>query len=210
VLGFLIWLAFHESGVHATIAGVILGLITPARSWVDRGLVTDTVERASAVMGGEGWDESRYAVMKGVEQASREAMSPLERLEHGLHPWVSFLIMPVFALANAGVVLNGDAIAHPVAIAVIAGLLVGKPVGIVAFSWIATRLRIAQKPDEIGWGVLAAGGFLAGIGFTMALFIAELALQEDLLHNAKMGILAASAAAAICGMTLMYRLLPQR
>jgi NhaA family Na+:H+ antiporter len=210
VLGFLIWLAFHESGVHATIAGVILGLITPARSWVDRSLVTDTVERASAVMGGYGWEESRYAVMKGVEKASREAMSPLERLEHGLHPWVSFVIMPVFALANAGVVLNGDAIAHPVALAVIAGLLIGKPLGIVGFSWIATRLRIAHKPDEIGWGVLTAGGFLAGIGFTMALFIAELALSEDLLYNAKMGILVASAVAAVFGMTLMFRLLPKR
>jgi NhaA family Na+:H+ antiporter len=208
VLGALIWLAFHESGVHATIAGVILGLITPARSWVDRGLVSDTVNRASAIMGGEGWEESRYAVMKGVEKASREAMSPLERLEHGLHPWVSFLIMPVFALANAGVPVSGEAVAHPVAIAIIAGLLLGKPLGIVAFSWVATRLRIANKPPEISWGVLTGGGFLAGIGFTMALFIAGLALGDDLLNNAKMGILVASGLAAVIGMTMLVRLLP--
>jgi len=209
VVGALIWLAFHESGVHATIAGVILGLITPARSWVDRGLVTDTVNRASAVMGGEGWDESRYAVMKGVEKASREAMSPLERLEHGLHPWVSFLIMPVFALANAGVALSGEAVVHPVAIAIIVGLLIGKPVGIVGFSWLAIRLRIAHKPAEIGWGAMVGGGFLAGIGFTMALFIAGLALGDDLLVNAKMGILVASGAAAVLGMSLLVRLLPK-
>jgi NhaA family Na+:H+ antiporter len=208
VIGTFIWLAFHESGVHATIAGVILGLITPARSWVDRSLVTDVVERARAVMGGEGWDESRYALMKGVEKASREAMSPLERLEHGLHPWVSFLIMPLFALANAGVPLKADAVAHPVALAIILGLFIGKPLGVVLFSWIATRMKIARKPAEISWGALAGGGFLAGIGFTMALFIAELALTDELLYNAKMGILTASAAAAVVGMVTLFRLLP--
>jgi NhaA family Na+:H+ antiporter len=208
VIGTFIWLAFHESGVHATIAGVILGLITPARSWVDRSLVTDVVERARAVMGGEGWDESRYALMKGVEKASREAMSPLERLEHGLHPWVSFLIMPLFALANAGVPLKADAVAHPVALAIIVGLFIGKPLGVVLFSWIATRMKIARKPAEISWGALAGGGFLAGIGFTMALFIAELALTDELLYNAKMGILTASAAAAVVGMVTLFRLLP--
>jgi NhaA family Na+:H+ antiporter len=208
VVGAFVWVAFHESGVHATIAGVILGLMTPARSWVDRSLVTDTVKRAGALMGGEGWKESRYAVMTGVRTASREALSPLERLEHGLHPWVSFVIMPLFALANAGMALKGEAVVHPVALAIIVGLFVGKVLGILSFSWIATRLGIAQKPDDVGWGALAGGGFLAGIGFTMALFIAELALKDELLYNAKMGILTASAGAAVVGMIMLFRLLP--
>jgi NhaA family Na+:H+ antiporter len=210
VLGVLIWLAFHESGVHATIAGVILGLITPARSWVGEGFVAETVERARGIVGGEGWGGSeRYAVMRRMEKASREALSPLERLENDLHPWVSFVIMPLFALANAGVALSIDALNHPVSVAVVAGLLLGKPIGIVFFSWMATRLRIAILPDGLGWGVLAGGGFLAGIGFTMALFIAGLALPEELLDTAKMGILVASAVAAIVGMVLLVRLLPQ-
>jgi NhaA family Na+:H+ antiporter len=209
-LGILIWLAFHESGVHATIAGVILGLITPARSWVGEGFVAETVERARAIVGGEGWGGSqRYAVMRRVEKASREALSPLERLENELHPWVSFLIMPVFALANAGVALSIDALNHPISVAVIAGLFLGKPIGIVLFSWVAIRARLAVLPDGLGWGVLVGGGFLAGIGFTMALFIAGLALPEELLDTAKMGILVASAVAAIVGMTLLVRLLPQ-
>lgn len=210
VIGAFIWLAFHESGVHATIAGVILGLITPARSRIGHDFVTDTVDRARALMGGEGWEASRYAVMRGVETASRESLSPLERLENGLHPWVSFLIMPVFALANAGVVLRADALADPVAVAIIAGLLVGKPLGIVGFSWVATRIRLAELPQGVGWGVLTGGGFLAGIGFTMALFISGLALPEELLDTAKMGVLLASAAAAVIGMTLLVRLLPTR
>jgi acyl-CoA synthetase (NDP forming) len=116
----------------------------------------------------------------------------------------------LFALANAGVPLRGDAVFHPVALAIMVGLLIGKPLGIVGFSWIAIRLRIAQKPAEFGWGALVGGGFLAGIGFTMALFIAELALSEELLYNAKMGILTASAIAAVVGMLMLTRLLPNR
>jgi len=211
VLGVLIWLAFHESGVHATIAGVILGLITPARSAVSHDLVTDTVDRARALMGGEGWNAaSRYAVMRGVEEASRESLSPLERLENSLHPWVSFLIMPVFALANAGVVMSTEALGDDVALAIIAGLLLGKPIGIVGFSWVATRMRLAQLPEGVSWPILTAGGFLAGIGFTMALFISSLALDETLLDTAKMGVLVASAAAATIGMFMLVRLLPKR
>jgi NhaA family Na+:H+ antiporter len=210
VLGVLTWLAFHESGVHATIAGVILGLITPARSWVGEGLIAETVDRARALLRGEGWEgSSRYAVMRGVEKASREAISPLQRLENDLHPWVSFAIMPLFALANAGVVLRADALGDPVSIAIIAGLFLGKPIGILLFSWLSTTARIARLPEGVSWGVLAGGGLLAGIGFTMALFIAGLALGPELLDTAKMGILVASAGAAVVGMFLLVRLLPR-
>lgn len=208
VCGTLIWLAFHESGVHATIAGVILGLITPARSRVPEQVVTENVEKARSLMESEDWDASRPAVLRGIEATSREALSPLERLENGLHPWVSFLIMPVFALANAGVVLRTDALGDAVAVAIIAGLLIGKPVGIVGLSWVATRVGLARLPEGVSWSVLTAGGFLAGIGFTMALFIAGLALGDELLDTAKMGILVASGLAATIGMVLLVRLLP--
>jgi NhaA family Na+:H+ antiporter len=208
VVGVLVWLAFHESGVHATIAGVILGLMTPTGARVSTGFVTETVERARAVMGGEGWEGGRYSLMRGVQRASKEALSPLERLEHGLHPWVSFFIMPVFALANAGVALRGEALLDPVAVAIVAGLLLGKPLGVVGFSWFAVRSGLATLPRGVGWGGLVGGGFLAGIGFTMALFIAGLALGEELMDTAKMGILVASAAAATIGMITLVRVLP--
>ncbi|MCL4154112.1 UNVERIFIED_CONTAM: hypothetical protein GTU68_052022, partial [Idotea baltica] len=136
-LGVGIWYAFHESGIHATLAGVILGLQTPAKSW--------------------------------------EAVSPLLRLETMLHPWVGFVIMPIFAFANAGVVFSTDAITTSVSLAVVGGLVIGKPVGIVLFSWLVVRSGKAKLPENVTWPMLIGGGCLTGIGFTMALFIADLA-----------------------------------
>jgi len=167
VLGALVWYAFHESGVHATIAGVILGWLTPTRPWVDR-------ERLEGILK-EGGSGGRTLAI-----AARESMSPLERLETALHPWVGFVIMPVFALANAGVKLEPGAFRDPLALAVASGLVVGKPVGIVVFAWIAVRAGLARLPAGVGWGAVAAGGALAGIGFTMSLFIAGLALPPEL------------------------------
>jgi NhaA family Na+:H+ antiporter len=135
--------------------------------------------------------------------AARESVSPLERLEHALHPWVGFVIMPLFALANAGVKLAPGAFGEPVALAAGLGLLVGKPLGVVLFSWLAVRAGIARLPAGVGFRALAAGGALAGIGFTMSLFIAGLALPPDLLDAAKLGILGASAASAALGMAAL-------
>jgi NhaA family Na+:H+ antiporter len=148
-------------------------------------------------------------ILRSVELAARETRSPLERLETALHAWVSFAIMPLFALANAGVPIHFADFREPIATAVMIGLVVGKPVGIVGLSWLAVRFGVAWLPVGVNWSILAAGGVLAGIGFTMALFIASLALEEGLLNAAKVGILSASALCAVTGVALLFWLLPQ-
>ncbi len=210
VLALLVWFEFHEAGVHATIAGVILGLMTPARSYLDTTVFAQMLRRADEVVHGD-WESEPHRAegVRRLRRATRELVSPLEYLESTLHPWVSFGIMPLFAFANAGVLLSWSDFGDPVAVAVAAGLLVGKPVGILLFSWLAVRAGLARLPDGVGWLTLAGGGLLAGIGFTMALFIAGLALEGEALDAAKVGILAASAVAAVLGMTLLVRLLPR-
>jgi NhaA family Na+:H+ antiporter len=208
--GALIWFAFHESGVHATIAGVILGMMTPARAYLSETLFAKMLQRADNVLHGEWMQAPDRAVrVRRFQRATREMVSPLEYLETVLHPWVGFLIMPMFALANAGVAVSFSDFADPVATAVAAGLVIGKPLGIVVLSWLAVRLGLAALPAGVSWGVLAGGGMLAGIGFTMALFIAGLALDGPTLDAAKVGILGASAVAAILGMMVLTSLLPK-
>jgi NhaA family Na+:H+ antiporter len=201
--GIAVWLAFHESGVHATIAGVILGLMTPAHSWIGKGTIKQAVIKAGLYLHGERKTDDRMSTLNQVEKAAREGVSPLERLEHRLHPYVSFLIMPVFALANAGVPIHLSDFSNPIAVSVMLGLVVGKPLGIVLFSFIAIKAGIASMPQSVGWTHIAGGGFLAGIGFTMAIFIAGLALDGASLDAAKVGILGASAAAAAIGMFIL-------
>jgi Na+:H+ antiporter, NhaA family len=211
-LGAAIWLAFLKSGVHPTIAGVLLGLCTPSRPWV-------SVERLGAVMagvrqrldGGPGSAAVEHNETLGrLVLAAREAVSPLERLEELLHPWVAFVIMPLFALANAGVRIVPADIASPVALAVALGLLLGKPLGIWLFSVAAVRLGVARLPAGVDRKVLLGGGCLGGIGFTMALFIAHLALHDDLLESGKIGILAGSTVSAVVGCGLLVCLLRRR
>ena len=135
---------------------------------------------------------------------SRETISPLEYLIYMLHPWVVFLIMPIFALANAGIAFQMADVISPISLAVILGLSIGKPVGILLFSWLLVRFGLAQLPPDVRWRHLAGGGFLAGIGFTMALFIAGLAFaDESLLRSAKMGVLVGSLVSAIAGMLIL-------
>jgi len=211
VVGVLVWLAFHESGVHATIAGVILGLMTPARSYLGRSTFSGILDRASAVLRGDEWHElsHRSEKVRDFARAARETVSPLEYLEGLLHPWMGFVVMPIFALANAGVPFHLSDATSPVALAIGAGLVVGKPVGILLASLLAVKLGIASLPKGVSWGVLAGGGMLAGIGFTMALFISGLALGGPALDVAKVGILFASAVAAALGMTALVMLLPR-
>lgn len=179
LVGACVWYATLQSGVHATIGGVLLGLLTPARP------------------------------LHGEEHA------PADDLIHRLHPWVAFVIMPVFALCNAGVALDasslGDAQAQRVAIAVVLGLLVGKPVGITIFAWLAVRSGVAVLPRGVGWSQIVGAGVLAGIGFTVALFIASLAFEEEhFVAGAKLGILAASLFATLLGAALLARVLPRQ
>jgi NhaA family Na+:H+ antiporter len=211
LLGLCVWFAFHESGVHATVAGVILGLMTPARPYLEDTTLAQAIERVTAGMhgdskaGGHGVTEVR-----GARWATRETVSPLVYLETTLHTWVAFAIMPLFALANAGVAFTASDLLDPVAIAVGMGLVIGKPIGIVGFSWLAVRAGIAELPQGVTWGLVLAGGLLTGIGFTMALFICGLALDAEFLDAAKVGVLAASVVAAVLGMFVMMRLLPKQ
>jgi len=209
LIGTFIWFAFHESGVHATIAGVILGLMTPARPYLSKTIFSKVLDRAAQRLHGD-WDdrEHRGDDVRRFQLAARETISPLEYLEDLLHPWVSFAIMPIFALANAGVVLKFSELGSMMAIAIILGLLVGKPLGITLFSWLAIKSGLAQLPRGVNWGMLVGGGFLAGIGFTMALFIAGLALPEEMLPTAKIGILAGSLASATIGIVILLMTLP--
>jgi Na+:H+ antiporter, NhaA family len=202
-----VWIAVDASGVHATITGVILGLMTPARPWVsaDRlyAILRQVVAHPAAERG-SGTTRDRQSVLV-AEIAARETLSPVERLELGLHPWVAFLIMPLFAMANAGLPLTLRHIGGPITWAVFVGFALGKPVGVFTFSWLAVRLRIATRPPDVDWRMLAGGGLLAGIGFTMAMFIANLAFQESELASAKLGIFVASGCAGLAGLALLWR-----
>jgi len=207
--GIFVWAAFLASGVHATIAGVILGLLTPPRPYLDETAFARFLDRARAVMQGERWRREHHRAQKvrTLQRATRETVSPLEYLEATLHPWVGFVIMPVFALANAGVPLSVRALGSPIAVAIAVSLVVGKTVGIVGFSAVAVGAGVARLPERTGWSALTGGAMLAGIGFTMALFIAGLALEGAALEEAKVGILVGSAVAAVLGLIVLGRAL---
>jgi len=206
----LTWLAFHESGVHATIAGVAFGLLMPTRAWISGTRLARIVDKTRHFLSGDGWRASpqRYALLREMERATRKSLSPLERLETDLHPWVGFAIMPVFALANAGVAVQPAALFHPAATATLLGLFIGKPLGILVASWFVVRCGWARLPAGVNWAAVVGGGFLSGIGFTMALFIASLALDGALLNAAKVGVLAGSALSAAAGVSILILALP--
>ncbi len=204
-IGGFIWLAFDTSGIHPTLAGVILGLMTPARSWVSDTRLHAILDRVIAYPPGEHWSGNTVdrRDLRRAGEATREALSPVERLEIVLHPWVAFTIMPLFALANAGVPISPANVDAGAMSAIFIGFVAGKPIGVLLFSYLAVRLRLAARPPELPWSILAAGGLLTGIGFTMALFIAELAFESNVLNSAKLGILGASVASATCGLLVL-------
>lgn len=152
-------------------------------------------------------NEGQQAALSALEDSAEQFQVPLQRVEHALHPWVAYAIIPLFALANAGVVLDTDfarALTHPVTLGILVGLVVGKPVGILLGAWLATRVRIAVLPDGVSWRSLVGVAFLGGIGFTMSLFIADLAFEADpLIARAKMGILLGSLVAGIVGWLIL-------
>jgi NhaA family Na+:H+ antiporter len=209
MLGVGVWFAFHESGIHATIAGVVIGLMTPARQHVSEIHFGRLLESAFRITSEGGLDRipDRAGSIRRFQQATREVISPLEYLENLLHPWVGFVIMPLFAFANAGVPFSLSDLADPVALAIAVSLVLGKPLGIVAACALAVRLGWASLPSGVGWGVLTGAGLLAGIGFTMALFIAGLALDGAALNAAKVGVLVGSAIAAVAGVGLLVAVL---
>ncbi|MEJ2765179.1 Na+/H+ antiporter NhaA [Photobacterium sp. MCCC 1A19761] len=208
-IGGLIWLAVDASGIHPTVTGVILGLMTPTVRWVSKErllTIMDCVVPAPTTSKRNVLRIDRQ-ILKTAEAAAREALSPLERFEVILHPWVGFVIMPLFAFANAGVQLSFSELSGSLYIAIFSGLVIGKPIGIILFCGLATLLKLAVRPPELPWLYLVAGGMLAGIGFTMSLFIAHLALSPALVDVAKLGILSASLFSALAGMMLLSWLL---
>jgi NhaA family Na+:H+ antiporter len=205
LVGSLIWLAVDASGIHATITGVMLGLLTPADRWVSDERLYAILEAVVAYPTDDqgGGDTKGRKTLQVAEIAARETLSPVERLEIALHSWVGFVIMPLFAFANAGVPITLGDLGNPITAAVFVGFVLGKPIGVLGFSWLAVRWGIAVRPPELSWAFLAAGALLAGIGFTMALFIANLAFSEDLINAAKLGILSASVVAATAGVGVL-------
>jgi NhaA family Na+:H+ antiporter len=201
-VGVLAWLAMHQSGAHPTIAGVVFGLLTPSGKWVSEAALKKSVATFHARLEAANVHQDGPE-LESMSFAAKESVSPLERLERHLHPWVGFVIMPLFALANAGVAVQPAALLNPVALAVAAGLFVGKPVGVLLFSWLAVRCGLARLPTGVTWPVVLGGGFLAGIGFTMSLFVAGLALDRELLAAGKIGTLCGSVASAAVGAAIL-------
>jgi NhaA family Na+:H+ antiporter len=204
------WAGIYTAGIHPTIAGVILGLMTPVRAWFgQQGLLVGVRGELQtlAKAGTQPLPTRKLAeTLHRIEVARREAISPAEDLIEKLQPWVAYVIMPVFALANAGVSVVGgerEPDSWRVMIGAAVGLVVGKPLGVFAASWVALRLRLATIPSGLTLRHLAVLGVVAGVGFTMSLFIAQLALPAgDLLAGAKLGILVASAVASTLGLLL--------
>jgi NhaA family Na+:H+ antiporter len=210
LLGIGLWLAFLESGIHPTVAGVLLALTIPARI----GFRTEAfLAQCTAALGGlrSGTNEEegrqQQAAAQTLEVIAERIQSPLQRMERALNPWVAYLIVPLFAFANAGVVLSGnveETVTSPIFLGIVGGLVLGKPLGITLFSWIAVKTGIAGMPFGVTWRQLFASSWLAGIGFTMSLFIANLAFDSAaLLSTAKIGILVASVLAGCIGFALV-------
>jgi NhaA family Na+:H+ antiporter len=218
--GIAAWLCVFESGVHATIAGVIMGVLMPVSPHYSEEEFDASVASLMSDISPDNEqtkredDEDRRAALRELEELARDSRPVLDRLEHALHPWTSFAIIPIFALANAGVELSGDAISDaassPIALGVAAGLVVGKPVGILLLSFAAVRLGVAALPPGITWAQIAGAGMIAGIGFTVSIFISELAFESrDLVDEAKIGILAGSALIATLGFVALRLMSPR-
>ncbi|MEP7049869.1 MAG: Na+/H+ antiporter NhaA [Pseudomonadota bacterium] len=206
----LAWAGTYASGIHPTIAGVAVGLLTPVQAWVGAsGFVDEARSQAQHVseeLASEKPESALVGALNRVTFASREAVSPAQLLIDSLHPWVAFLIMPLFALANAGVDVRGlklGGAAGEVSLAIMLALILGKPLGVMIVSFIALRLRVAILPEGLAFKHVAVLGVVAGIGFTMSLFIAQLGFADaTLLAAAKLAVLVASATAMLLGLVL--------
>ena len=214
LVGVGLWLAFLKSGVHATVAGVLLAFTIPVSSRINTKKFKNETESLLKDFDNAGehgdnvlTNSDRLSIIDQIENNCEKILTPLQRFEHGLHPWVSFFIMPVFALANAGVTIGSgltSAITHPVSIGIVLGLFLGKQIGIFAFSYIAVKLKLASEPEGVSWKKIYAASVLAGIGFTMSLFIANLAFNSpELLNISKVGILAGSLLSGIIGFIIL-------
>jgi len=205
-----LWLAFLLSGVHATVAGVLAALAIPARTKINEAKFTaslrDYVSEFENIKPNDVsiLEPDQVHAIEKIKSLTRSADTPLQRLEHTLRPIALFVVMPIFALANAGISLEGitaDDLLTPVTLGVFLGLVIGKTLGIFGMSWLFVKLKWATLPKGVSFRTILGLGMVAGIGFTMSLFIAALAFgtSSDYLIDAKIGILAASILSGVCG-----------
>lgn len=217
IIGLVVWLAFLKSGVHATIAGVLLAMAVPAKQRIDLRRFIDYGEYLlNRLKGARNVEQSVFAtheqatLIQTMEDSCEHVMTPLQRYEHGLEKWVAYFIMPVFALANAGVILGEDLwgdLTSPIGLGIIAGLVLGKQIGVTLFAWLSVRLGFAALPRGVTWRHIYGASWLAGIGFTMSLFVSNLAFGEsEPGTTSKMGILAASIIAGTIGFLILRKI----
>jgi NhaA family Na+:H+ antiporter len=221
VLGIVLWAQVFESGVHATVAGILLALTIPAGTKVDPAAfvaksrrILDRFDEAGPDQENVLANSTRQESLAELDELVERAGAPLHRLEHALHPWVAYAIVPVFALANAGVRISGDSghiATDRITLGVVLGLVLGKPVGIGLAAWLAVRSGVTELPEGVTWPQAFAAGLLGGIGFTMSLFVADLAFgdpgESSRLAAAKLGILAASVIAGGAGWLVLRGLI---
>jgi len=214
ILGLFLWYALLKSGVHATLAGILLALTIPARANRD---VFEFVKSGTSLLTQMGKiplaytraekDKHIQSSVETVEANCMEVISPLQRLEHALHPWVAYLIVPLFAFANAGVIIDHQLLSQvfePISIGIILGLFLGKPLGIYLFALAGVRLGFAQKPVDVCWSQIIGIGFLGGIGFTMSFFVSQLAFTDPaVLSLAKVAVLIASVVSGLVGFLIL-------
>ena len=219
LLGLGVWVAIFESGVHGTLAGILVAMTVPARSWINPSeflvrakKAIDDFEAACYATAHMLSNEPQQRATHTLEQLCEEVETPMTHFQHQLNPWVAYGVLPLFALANAGIRLLtglGEALTHSVSWGVMAGLVIGKPVGIILFCWLAVRLGFALKPGAIAWRHIAGVALLGGIGFTMSLFITELAFERGALADAaRVGILIGSLVAGTAGYLVLRATLP--
>jgi NhaA family Na+:H+ antiporter len=214
----IMWAGMLKTGIHPTIAGVLAGLAAPVKPWFGKeGFIAtarEVIDEFQDRITREHHDHDLFEPLSRLATARKEALSPSLRAELVLHPWVAYVIMPLFALANAGVHIQGVDLSLPgqtmIMAGVVLGLVLGKPLGVILFSRIAVWLKLCSLPDGVAWSGVLVLGVVAGIGFTMAIFIAELAFADPaMLGSAKLGVLIATAVAAVVGLLLGYILLPR-
>ena len=212
ILGILLWFAFLKSGVHATVAGVLLALLIPSKPDID---MEDFHSNAQGILNRLDESDKKADVLSNrehqgsilsMEVLTTHAETPMQRMERFLHPWVTFMIVPLFALANAGIPLGNfsTAVTSSVSLGVIFGLIIGKQIGITLFTWISVKTNLSIMPREVSWRQIYGVSWLAGIGFTMSIFITNLSLTSPaLVLQSKMGILLASLICGIVGYLIL-------
>jgi len=216
LVGIAVWTCFLFSGVHATIAGVLVAFTIPARTKIQESEYIEQVTKytndfeEAIPLNGPLMTADQHVIIEKIKKLSQDAETPLQKIEYSLHPWVAFVIMPLFALSNSGMIIGSDfftAIGNPVSIGVAAGLVIGKLAGITFFTWMMVRFKLSDLPEGATWHHIFGVALLAGVGFTMSLFIAGLAFQsEGLIENAKYGILLASVLSGAGGIIYLRRL----